>query len=233
MNIYATSASSPSESSWGTYCSPDDKVNGKSIGSCLGDLYSVNWMEHTDSIDTTATTLQAQYLVVKKNTDKSQVMQWGSLDFTSEPVSNYVGGKPKTWGQWVASIFTSFGSMFRGYRTARTSVDSRLIKLQYLKNQYETSATEENKQALNDEIQSMRVHDLRFIKFVQQMKTKNLQSNGVTNFECLKAAVQSWETSCGKLSEYGLKYVSELNKACMINNSNKIQSDISSFCQRN
>lgn len=43
-NIYATTAANPSESSWGTYCPPNDFVNGVEINSCLGDLYSVNWM---------------------------------------------------------------------------------------------------------------------------------------------------------------------------------------------
>jgi legumain len=46
--IFGTSAANPTESSWGYYCSPDDKVNGKHVGSCLGDLYSINWMEDTD-----------------------------------------------------------------------------------------------------------------------------------------------------------------------------------------
>ncbi len=53
--IYATSAASPDESSWAYYCSPDDVVNGKSIGSCLGDHYSINWMEDTDHGDLTET----------------------------------------------------------------------------------------------------------------------------------------------------------------------------------
>jgi legumain len=48
INIYAVSAANSSESSWATYCSPDDKVNGIEINSCLGDLFSVNWMEDTD-----------------------------------------------------------------------------------------------------------------------------------------------------------------------------------------
>ena len=42
--IYALSAANPSESSWGTYCSPQDVVQGKHIGSCLGDLFSVNFL---------------------------------------------------------------------------------------------------------------------------------------------------------------------------------------------
>lgn len=48
-NIYAVSASNPSESSWATYCPPDDVVGGVHIGSCLGDLFSVNFIEDTEA----------------------------------------------------------------------------------------------------------------------------------------------------------------------------------------
>ena len=68
--IFASSASSADESSWGTYCDPDDKVNGVSIGSCLGDLYSVNWMEDTDSANVCKETIQEQFVAVQKKTDK-------------------------------------------------------------------------------------------------------------------------------------------------------------------
>jgi len=57
INFYALSASNPTESSWGTYCPPDDVVNGKEIGSCLGDLFSINWMEDSDLADFTQETL--------------------------------------------------------------------------------------------------------------------------------------------------------------------------------
>lgn len=48
INVYATTAANPTESSWATYCSPDDAINGTHVNSCLGDLYSVNWMEDSD-----------------------------------------------------------------------------------------------------------------------------------------------------------------------------------------
>jgi len=64
LNIYAVSAANSHESSWGTYCSPDDKVNGKSIGSCLGDLFSVNWLEDADKADMNIETLQDQFNTV-------------------------------------------------------------------------------------------------------------------------------------------------------------------------
>lgn len=44
LNIYALTAANATESSWGTYCPPDDYVNGTEIGSCLGDTFSVNWL---------------------------------------------------------------------------------------------------------------------------------------------------------------------------------------------
>jgi len=52
INIYALSAANATESSWATYCSPYDVVNGVEINSCLGDLFSVNWMENTDASNT-------------------------------------------------------------------------------------------------------------------------------------------------------------------------------------
>ena len=89
LGVYAVSATDSKTSSWGTYCSPDDKVNGKAIGTCLGDLFSVNWMEDTDAADIKKETLQEQYNTVKKTTSKSPVLQWGELDFTSEPIADF------------------------------------------------------------------------------------------------------------------------------------------------
>jgi len=44
IKIYATTAANAIESSSATYCNKDAIVNNKNIGTCLGDLYSVNWM---------------------------------------------------------------------------------------------------------------------------------------------------------------------------------------------
>lgn len=67
--IYALSAANPSESSWGTYCSPDDVVQGKHIGSCLGDLFSVNFLENTESTDLFSISLIEQFNIIKTKTN--------------------------------------------------------------------------------------------------------------------------------------------------------------------
>merc|ERR1711865_529184 len=69
--VYALSASNPTESSWGSYCGSEAKVNGKSINSCLGDLFSVNWMEEADASDMTAESLEDNFGIVKTKTDRS------------------------------------------------------------------------------------------------------------------------------------------------------------------
>lgn len=46
--IYCETAAGTDESSWGTFCPPDDIVNGTHVGSCLGDLYSVNFIENSE-----------------------------------------------------------------------------------------------------------------------------------------------------------------------------------------
>merc|ERR1712056_98373 len=69
MNIYATTAANAKESSWGTYCGGTQSyVNGKNLHTCLGDLYSVNWMENTDANPTMVETLLRQYGIVKWET---------------------------------------------------------------------------------------------------------------------------------------------------------------------
>jgi len=57
LNVYAVTAANPFESSWGTYCPLDDVVNGVEINSCLGDLFSVNWMEDSDKANIQKETL--------------------------------------------------------------------------------------------------------------------------------------------------------------------------------
>jgi legumain len=90
LDVYATTATNGKVSSWGTYCSPHDKIDGKSVGSCLGDLYSVNWMEDTDAHDKKmAETLKTQYETVKKATTKSPVQEFGNLDIQKEPIGAF------------------------------------------------------------------------------------------------------------------------------------------------
>ena len=89
-NLYALSAANPSESSWGSYCGSEAMVKGKSIGSCLGELFSVNWMEDAGSVDTASETLDSEFQSIKTKTSRSAVMQWGDVTFTADEVSEFI-----------------------------------------------------------------------------------------------------------------------------------------------
>ena len=78
LGIAVTTASNADESSWGTYCGTDAMVDGVDVGSCLGDLYSVSWMEDSDDLDQVCGEgLLAQFLRVKVETNLSHVTPFG------------------------------------------------------------------------------------------------------------------------------------------------------------
>jgi len=138
--VYAVSAANPTESSWGTYCGSDAMVNGKSIGSCLGDLFSVSWMEDSDAKDITSETLSAQFSAVKSATAKSQVMQWGDLSFTSDMVSEFQGD-------------SASNSADSSSKVERTGVSARDIDLQQAMSNYKTATSPKERLAMGQEMQ--------------------------------------------------------------------------------
>eukprot|EP00932_Pfiesteria_piscicida_P008182 SRR837773.18513.p2 GENE.SRR837773.18513~~SRR837773.18513.p2 ORF type:complete len:275 (+),score=128.59 SRR837773.18513:24-827(+) len=90
-NVKAVTASNPSESSWGWYCPPQDVVQGKEVGSCLGDEFSVRWMEDSDAADFSKETVGTQFKTVQKMTTKSHVMEYGVSTLDGEPIGHFEG----------------------------------------------------------------------------------------------------------------------------------------------
>lgn len=86
INVYATTASNPKESSYACYY--DEKRS-----TYLGDWYSVNWMEDSDVEDLTTETLHRQYQLVKSHTNTSHVMQYGNKSMSSMKLMQFQGGK--------------------------------------------------------------------------------------------------------------------------------------------
>ncbi|GJX26274.1 vacuolar-processing enzyme-like protein [Tanacetum coccineum] len=65
LNIYATTASGPHEDSWSTYCPEDYPSIPPEYDTCLGDLYSISWMEDCDAHNLQTETIEQQYHVVR------------------------------------------------------------------------------------------------------------------------------------------------------------------------
>lgn len=127
--IYALSAANPTESSWGTYCSPDDVVQGKHIGSCLGDLFSVNFLEDLDKGHAREQSLNDHFQTVKKLTNQSHVMQWGDLSFQSDKIGDFVTGTQSVFGNLKFAF--PFKKVDR-LQSDSNKMNSRTMKLQSL-----------------------------------------------------------------------------------------------------
>jgi len=86
VNIYATTASTPDQSSYACYWDPVRQAY-------LGDEYSVRWMEDADVHDKADSqwTLEEQFKVVASETVQSQPQQYGQLSIDEESINEFEG----------------------------------------------------------------------------------------------------------------------------------------------
>lgn len=203
--VFATTSANSQEPSWGTYCPPDDVVHDTAISTCLGDMYSVSWMENSDNANFTVETLWEQFEEVQLRTNQSHVSQYGDVSFVSNTLSLFQGS------QSTASAFVSSSDSVYW--------NSRLAKLEFLTRISEIDPTADNLRALHAEISFHQLIELRFQLLVEMLDPSEeldlLNSQRpVDDFYCLRAAVESYETQCGTLGEFGLAYVQVLVNAC-------------------
>lgn len=165
--IYALSAANPSESSWGTYCSPDDVIGGKHIGSCLGDLFSINFVEDTEKGNYDET-LEDQFKIIQRLTDKSHVLQWGDLSYTSNKIGEFLTG-PKKISE--SNLRTVRPIVRVGTKVGKSStMDSRTMKLQSLSALYSREHSAETFKEMMEEMASMKSYDETFTTFAQRFE---------------------------------------------------------------
>jgi len=205
INVYVTTASNAVESSWGTYCPPDDMVNGKAINSCLGDLYSINWMENADALGPTET-LQAQFVDVRTKTTQSHVMQYGDTTWTSEPIGNYLGGN----NTFKAEVVTNPSKSSSNVKSA--DIPMHLAYYKYLRAE---STDFETRMTLAKQLQQ---HLARRLAVDNVFMDLSLAANNVDAFSlkakmpvvcdgrCCEKLSNAFAAQCGGWDDYALQY---------------------------
>jgi len=105
-------------------------VQGKHIGTCLGDLFSVNFIEESEKEDLSALSLQTQFEKVRLMTSLSHVMQWGDVSFTEDRVSSFIGRNGNNNRNFInlRRPFNKFDFMPKSSH----HIDSRLMKIKLL-----------------------------------------------------------------------------------------------------
>jgi len=229
INIYATAASNAMENSWGTYCPGQYPSPPPEYWTCLGDLYSVSWMEDSDVHNLRTESLKQQYELVKTRTSAhktyyqgSHVMQYGSLGLNVDNIFLYMGSNPANDN----ATFVDDNSL----PSLSGAVNQRDADLVYYWQKFQRSPDgsskklDAQKQLLD--VMNHRVHVDNSIELVGKLLfgsekgievLKTVRPAGqplVDNWACLKSMVRSFESHCGSLSQYGMKHMRSLANIC-------------------
>ncbi|KAI3867018.1 hypothetical protein MKW92_004502 [Papaver armeniacum] len=233
MNIYATTASNATENSWSFYC-PGDKPNlpaGYNI--CLGDLYSINWMEHSERYNMMTETLDKQYAVVRRRTETkgsiqgSNVIKYGDIkQLGNQSMYTYIGTYPGN-----CEHNSSLKTDREQFAIPSHHIDQRDTDLAYYQHQYQyapmgsekkTKAWQRYQNALQQRSYVDDSMDLigKFLYGSNEMAAnvmKALRPAGqslVDDWSCYKTMVETYEKNCGPFSRHGLKHMRSLANMC-------------------
>lgn len=240
INIYATTAANAQESSWGTYCPPDDLVDGKPIFSCLGDLYSVNWMEDADTASGMAKTLEQEFKYIKKVTNKSHVMQYGTLKFEqTDTLGDYLAPNPtgSVEDKATAAAASTNANVKESSKVGTHDIELVQDFYKYLRAE-SLGKTDDQKKALGEAlvslIQTRQLADDRFAglaSVVSQFPSDFETTDDVIDADCVKKTYNAFRATCGAFDSYTLKYTHQVADLCTTHSDASIQSILTALCE--
>ncbi|XP_045788398.1 legumain isoform X2 [Trifolium pratense] len=228
LDIYVTTASNAQESSWGTYCPGVDPAPPPEYITCLGDLYSVAWMEDSETHNLKRETVKQQYNSVKERTSNfnnyalgSHVMQYGDTNITDEKLYLYQGFNPAT---------VNLPPLNGNLETKMEVVNQRDAEILFMWKMYErlSHQTEKKKEVLEKIAETVKhrkhldgsVELIGVLLFGPTKGPSILQSARkpglplVDDWQCLKSRVRVFESHCGSLTQYGMKHMRAFANIC-------------------
>jgi legumain len=195
INIFATTAANSTESSYACYYDEERETY-------LGDVYSVNWIEDSDSrVLLKAETLQQQFSLVLKETNTSHVKEFGDRSIGRIHLNQFQGSKKynKTYeGKVAISDAVPSGDV------PLAIAQKKLLKYQNDKEQRYLNHVklEEILRSRNFLINSinhlLRKFELKFVSFDTVWNDKK----PLTNHECYINLLQNFDNHCFDLSTH-------------------------------
>jgi len=220
-NVAALTAANGEESSWGVYCPGMTPAPPKEFNTCLGDLFSVSWMEDTDSHVRTQETLEAQYERVKDRTSQngtytqgSHVLQFGQQSMDSEDVSVFLGSASNSTNPSDIPVKTE------GVRQRDADLLHLFVRAEEAAN---TVEAEEARAELDKELAFRSTVDARMHRLAEMILGENgMEANSLVrpgqqvadDWDCYMGNFQAYEETCGALTQYGFKYGRLLANMC-------------------
>ncbi|KAB2007861.1 hypothetical protein ES319_D10G059400v1 [Gossypium barbadense] len=239
LNIYATTAANAVESSWGTYCPGEYRSPPPEYETCLGDLYSVAWMEDSDIHNLRKETLHQQYELVKRTINDnsaygSHVMQFAGIGISMDNLFTCLGTNPANDN----FKFVNGNSLLPPTK----AVNQRNADLAHFWDKYRKAPdvlvrkVEAQKQVM--EAMSHRMHVDKGIQLIGKLLfgvergpevLNTVRPAGqplslfliflflimqLTKMLCSSTHVRTFETHCGSLAQYGMKHMRSLANIC-------------------
>jgi len=230
INIYATTAANAEESSWGYYCPGMAIPPPEEYDTCLGDLYSISFLEDLDKLTATkGETYEKQYISIKTRVSQngtynegSHVMQYGDLTIDNEKLASWF--KMKGSADEAGVVIEAQSERAFGGVEQR---DADLLYLQAKHKRAEGEAKLAAKIALDAEKARRYDIDQRVAKtalkmmagdveMALQVKTaKPAQGQAlVEDWDCFKSMIKTYEVGCGVLGDYGIKHARMFANMC-------------------
>jgi glycosylphosphatidylinositol transamidase (GPIT) subunit GPI8 len=213
LNVYAVTASTPISESFA--CCYD-----KNVGAYLGDAFSVNFLENSDSFDHLIDeTLEDQYNILVNVTTTSLPCQYGNLNLSNNTVAKFLvnqfvdDDKPERSEQ-------------KFYDNRRNFINSRDVELDTTIRHYLYTESSEMKNKLLDTI----FHILyeRYIYGLLYDKELNMINSKLRHFEqdpcrpkytidtiCLKEKMEIFKSEHGRITNTHLKYIKVIGQSCL------------------
>lgn len=213
INIFATTASNPDESSYACYW--DDTRQ-----AYLGDLYSVSWMENSDAADFTKETLQQQFKAVQNLTSTSHVCEYGQQALSTELIADF-----QAFDKFMPRRNHVLPTA-PAEHAARDAVDSRDVVAATLTRRLELALRQGDhkraahiEHALHKEMKHREAADRVFASLAEKFAGKQrahalLTGSSPVHHDCVPAMIAEYEAQCGRFSDYSLKFAKVLNNMC-------------------
>ena len=218
INVYATTAAGTHESSFSAYCGGQAIVNNTYIMSCLGDEYSVTWMQNSDTIDMDKTTLGEQIDFTKNRVLSSHCQEYGDTSMRDDLVGDFQSHKSS-----LMDYFLSFSKTLTKNPKAIAENNGRVknedMKLYYLKNLAEMTNDpldiEEYQKEIFMAARSAKIFDL----FKREFDLPDIRINNNIDFDCLAQTIQWYTDLCGMDIDRDQKYITYMTSFCTLKQS--------------
>jgi len=213
INVYATTASNATTSSYACYYDKKRKT-------FLGDVYSIKWLEDSDKENIEKETLEDQYKIVKKETNTSMVCQFGDMSISKLPVGTFQGPK-----ETIAFPPPHFPPSY--YSCGRDAVPGPDVPRQILQKKLEDSmgsdGEDEAREALNA-LQRNRKYMEQVVHDVVEAVTLDSQLTGamftdnveLSEYDCYYTAVDQFHETCFNVgrNDYALRMLNVFVNLC-------------------